>query len=147
MALTEALDDVRLLAYDTAPLIYFVEQHSDYFPLMLSVMQLIDRGDVRGVCSSLVISEVLVYPLRTGNNDLAQKYETVISNSRHFQIAAFETSIARRTAELRARYGLRLADAAHLATALELGCQAFLTNDTAFARIPEIRIILLNEHT
>ena len=54
-------------------------------------------------------------------------------------------NIARRAAELRAKYNLKTPDALHVATALETHCQAFLTNDMGLKRITEIQILVLDE--
>ncbi|NJN57209.1 MAG: type II toxin-antitoxin system VapC family toxin [Leptolyngbyaceae cyanobacterium SL_5_9] len=39
------------------------------------------------------------------------------------------SAIAKHAAEIRGRYNLQLSDAFQIATALEAGCEAFLTND------------------
>ena len=52
---------------------------------------------------------------------------------------------AQRAAELRARYNLTLPDALQMAVALESGCDAFLTNDSGFKRVTELRGLILDE--
>jgi predicted nucleic acid-binding protein len=44
-----------------------------------------------------------------------------------------------------ARYNLRTPDALHVATAIEAGCEAFLTNDSTLKRVREIRVLPLDE--
>jgi predicted nucleic acid-binding protein len=51
--------------------------------------------------------------------------------------------VAERAADLRARYNVRTPDAIQLATALEAGCDAFLTNDLALRRVAELRVLVL----
>jgi predicted nucleic acid-binding protein len=52
---------------------------------------------------------------------------------------------AEKAAELRARYNLSLLDAFQVAAAIAAGCDAFLTNDDALKRIPELNIVVLSE--
>lgn len=53
--------------------------------------------------------------------------------------------VADRMARLRASPGLRTPDAIHVATALEWGAQAFLTNDAGLRQAPGIEVLLLSD--
>jgi predicted nucleic acid-binding protein len=54
--------------------------------------------------------------------------------------------VARRAAQLRARYRLRPADALQVATALVHGATAFVTNDRSLTRLrPALDVVLLDE--
>ena len=64
MKLSAEIDGIRQLAFDTAPLIYFVEQHPTYFDRMLFVMRYVAQGLIAGVASTIALTEVLVQPLR-----------------------------------------------------------------------------------
>lgn len=145
MKLPDALRSVRQLAFDTAPLIYFVERHPTYFDRMLFIMREIDQGSIGGLASVMALTEVLVQPLRVGDDALAQRYEAVLSNSRSFRLAPIDVATARRAADLRARYNLRTPDALHLAASIDSECDAFLTNDDAIKRVTEIRVLVLHD--
>lgn len=145
MKLPAILQGVRQLAFDTAPLIYFVERHPSYFDRMLFIMRYVDRGLIAGVVSTMALTEVLVQPLRAGNATLTERYEAILSNSRDFRLEAVTSTVARQAAELRARYNLRTPDALHVATAIIAGCDAFLTNDSNIKRVNEISIFVLDE--
>jgi predicted nucleic acid-binding protein len=58
---------------------------------------------------------------------------------------SIDQDIARQAAQLRAVHNLALADALQIATALNQGCQMFLTNDKQLARVTEIRVVVLEE--
>ena len=45
--------------------------------------------------------------------------------------------------ELRARYNFRSPDAIHLATAILIGAEVFLTSDQKLAQCTEIRVVVL----
>jgi predicted nucleic acid-binding protein len=47
--------------------------------------------------------------------------------------------------ELRARYRLRTPDALHVACAIDMGCEAFLTNDKGIKHVEITRVLVLDE--
>lgn len=145
MKLPDALRGIRQLGFDSAALIYFVERHSEYFDRMLFIMRYVDSGPISGVASTLALTETLVVPIRNNDTLLAKRYEAVLSKSRGFRLEPITAAIARQAAELRAHYNLKTPDALHLATAIDVGCEAFLTNDFSLKRITETRVLVLDE--
>jgi predicted nucleic acid-binding protein len=143
MKLDEALDGVTALGIDTAPLIYFVEQHAAYLDIMRAVIQRIDSGQIIGYSSVVTLTEVLTQPLRQGNQILEAEYRTLLLNSRNFLLSAITAEIAELAADLRARHSLRTPDALQIAATLFSGCQAFLTNDQELSRVTDLRIVVL----
>lgn len=53
--------------------------------------------------------------------------------------------IARRAAEMRARHRLRAIDGLQVATAIQAGATAFLTNDQCLRRVDEIPVLLIDD--
>lgn len=145
MKLTDALLGVRRLGFDTPPFIYFVERHPNHLALMREVFRAIDAGTVSGHSSVITLTEVLTLPLRLNNDLLANEYRDLLLNGRNLSLQPIDASIAERAADLRARYGLRTPDALQLATAIDAGCEAFLTNDTGLRRVTELRVLVLDD--
>jgi hypothetical protein len=58
----------KFLAFDTSPLIYYIEQQPQYSPITDDLFDTIHRGNARGMTSVLTLLEVLVQPLRSGRN-------------------------------------------------------------------------------
>jgi predicted nucleic acid-binding protein len=77
--------------------------------------------------------------------ELVNNYEEILLNSISFHLASIDTKTSRMAADLRARYHLKTPDALQVASALNENCDAFLTNDTGFKRVTEIRILILDE--
>ncbi len=50
------------IGLDTAPLIYFVEEHPVYLPQVDPFFEAMGRGDIEVVTSTLTLLEVLVRP-------------------------------------------------------------------------------------
>ncbi len=144
------LDDIPLgtvVALDTAPLIYFIEAHPQFGPIIRPLF--VDRlgpGLNRGITSVVTLSEVLVQPLRMGRNDLVQQHRDFLTATPHFSLAEVSSGVALRAADLRARYGLRLADAFQIAAALIYGATLFVTNDDGLRRVTELRVLVLKDY-
>jgi len=141
----DALSGVLQIGIDTSPFIYFVEKHAVYFDRMKLIVQHIIQGHVTGVSSALTLTEVLALPIKLGKTDLVNEYEDILLNSAAFRLVPIDTKIARTAASLRARYNLKTPDAIQVATTLESGCQAFLTNDLGIKRVTELRVLVLDE--
>ena len=143
--IAQALKDITLLGFDTAPLIYFVERHPDHVQKMHDIVQRIDIGEIVGFSSVITLTEVLTRPKQLGEKNIEQSYRELLQNSRNFTLIPVTAAIAEQAAELRSRYGLRTPDALQLATALNVGCQAFLSNDFSLRRVKELSILILAE--
>ena len=130
---------------DAQIFIYTLEKHPTYGPLLSPLWQAAAAATVRVATSELSLMEVLVMPARLGDTVLQHNYETVLSNP-DMVLQPISQAILRRAAHLRASLkALRTPDAIHAATALELGCAAFVTNDAGFRRILGLPISLLGD--
>ncbi len=145
MKLNDALKNISTLAFDTAPIIYFVEANPTYDALVTAIFQRVASGEITGVTSVILLCEVLVHPIRNKNLSLKQRYRDILQNSPNFFTKLINSTIAERGAELRAKYNLRTPDALQIAAALENACNAFLRNDKNLKRVTELKILILDE--
>jgi predicted nucleic acid-binding protein len=145
MKLDDALKNVLLVAFDTAPIIYFVEANPAYDLLVTEIFQRVDDAKITGITSVISLCEVLVHPIRNQNSALKQRYLDILQNSPNFYTKFITSTIAETAAELRAKYNLRTPDALQIATALENGCDAFLCNDNGLKRVTELQILILDD--
>lgn len=89
--------------------------------------------------------EVLVKPLRDGNQELVTLYRQVLLGTAGLTCLPIRLAFLERAASLRAMHNLRTPDAIHAATALETGCSLFVTNDPSFRPIPNLNVAVLDE--
>jgi predicted nucleic acid-binding protein len=129
------------VAPDTAPFIYFIEEHPQYLPVVRPVFAAIAAGTLTAVTSALTLVETLVQPYRTGNAVLAERYEVLLTRSRGLHFQEITRLISNIAAQLRAVHNGRTPDALQLATALVGRCSAFLTNEKDLPTISGIRIL------
>ena len=137
----------KLVAFDTAPLIYFLEEHPQFFSPADELFDAIHQSLAGGMTSVLSLAEVLVKPLREGRTDLANQYRRLLTNSRGFLVYPITESICESAAILRATHEwLRTPDALQVATALEQRADMIATNDDGWKRLTEIPVIVLRDY-
>jgi predicted nucleic acid-binding protein len=134
-----------VVGLDTAPLIYLIERHPKYLPLVQPFFEAMARGEFFVVTSSLTLTEVLVHPLRRGDHLLANKYSSILRHTSHLATLPISPEIAEEAAQIRAAHGVKTPDAIQLAAARFGGASAFLTNDSGLASIPVLSIIVLDQ--
>jgi predicted nucleic acid-binding protein len=130
---------------DTAPLIYFIEQHPVYLPVVRPFFVALDQGAFSAVTSVVTLLEVLVHPIRHGDAALAQRYRNILLQARGLVTSAITPEIAERAASLRAVHNVRTPDALQLATALEAGATVYLTNDDGLPAVPGLQLFVLDQ--
>ncbi|MDM8558275.1 PIN domain-containing protein [Candidatus Parabeggiatoa sp. HSG14] len=135
----------QLIALDTAPLIYFIEEHPTYLPIIDPFFENLNKGSIRVVTSVITLSEVLVKPLRDGDTQLAQQYRDILLNVEGLTTVEVSVNLAEKAAQLRSQYSLRTPDAIQIATALQSGATALLTNDVRWPVLPNLSILVLDK--
>jgi predicted nucleic acid-binding protein len=140
MKIEEALGGISRLAFDTAPIIYFVEANPTYDALVSNIFNRIASGVIEGRTSVISLSEVLVRPILERRSDLQNAYRELLLKSSNFQTLAIDAMVAENAARLRAVHGLRLPDALQVAFAIESGCQAIVCNDHLMRRVTELPV-------
>jgi len=144
-SLTSALASVTQIGLDTAPIIYYIEEHPTFLPIVAPVFTMIDAGTLHAVTSTITVAEVSVMPLRMNRSDLQSQYLDLLLYSVNFETRVVDAALAQMGAQLRARYNIRLPDALQIAAALTAGCDTFLTNDGGLKRVSEIRVLVVSE--
>lgn len=130
---------------DTAPLIYFIEGHSVYHPILAPLFDFNDKAGFSFVASTITLLEVLVKPIREGKIAIADQYRHILTNAPGIEILDMNTAIAETAARLRAIYNLKTPDSIQLATALEAKADYFLTNDIKLKLVSEVAIVTVDE--
>jgi predicted nucleic acid-binding protein len=144
-SVTDLLPDRSHVAFDANAVIYFVERHERYLPVVRPVFQRVSSGVIFGHASYLVLLEVLVRPLQESNPQLADRYRRLLREGRGFAMHALDVAIAERAALIRAEYGLRTPDSVVAATAIESECAYVVTNDPAFRRVAGFTTLLIED--
>lgn len=84
-------------------------------------------GRIAGVGSVLLIPELLTKPTRDGVEAEVRALATLLAR---LELRSVDEALAHLAASLGAQYRLRAADAIHLATAVAVGADRFITNNS-----------------
>jgi predicted nucleic acid-binding protein len=131
-----------LVYFDANPVIYSVEKHPVYGPLLQPLWQAAQAKTIEIVSSDLVLLETLVAPFIAGDTALANAYEQLFQQAQTRLLPITQT-ILRQAARLRATTKLKTPDALHAATAFDAGCVLFVTNDMAFRLVASLPLAIL----
>ena len=133
------------VAVDTAVFIYLIEGHPEFAPMVRPLFEAADGGDVELVTSGVTLLEVLVVPLRAGDDALAARYQALLTRGRGLTMVALEPPLLRAAARLRATHGIRTPHALQLAAALARRCGCLVTNDRRLPSIPGLEVLQLSD--
>jgi predicted nucleic acid-binding protein len=121
--------DGRLVYFDANIFIYVLEGFPAFQSQLTDIRDGVRAGSFEVVTSELTLCEVLVAPFRKDDASKVAAYVDFLEKSRAVSLLPTTRSIYKRAALIRASVGLKTADAIHVASAMDAGCTAFLTND------------------
>lgn len=133
-----------ILYVDTAIIIYSIEKFPNYFPLLEPMWKQLQTSQIQVITSELTLLETLVMPLRNANTDLISRYEAMLLSS-EIALIPINQAILKAAASIRSTTNLKTPDAIHAATALNLGCTIFLTNDAGLRNVPALSVVVLKD--
>jgi predicted nucleic acid-binding protein len=147
MTLVDELDKIDSLFIDTAPIIYYIEAHPQFGPLVKEIVTSFQSGTIKAFSSVITLVEVLPKPIEAGNEKLAQEFSEFLKAGKNITLLEISTDIAESAGRLRGRYTfLRAMDAIQIAAGLEAKADAFITNDSKLRRIEELKVIILRDY-
>jgi predicted nucleic acid-binding protein len=133
-----------IVGLDTSVFVYHLEAHPRYQPLTQELLAGVQDGRQTAVTSVITVMELTVRPWQLERPAVAREYEALLVHFPNLALVDVSRDVARRAAQLRARYNVRPADALQAATALLNGATGFVTNDRKLARLgPELDVIIL----
>ena len=144
MTIADELSSVSSMFIDTAPIIYYIEAHPQFGPLAKEVFDSFLSGRITAYSSVLTLTEVLPKPIESGDEKLARRFAEFLEHGKNLSLLEITSGIAKQAGNLRGRYPeLRALDAIQLSAAIDVGADAFITNDKKLKRINEIRVLVL----
>jgi predicted nucleic acid-binding protein len=124
----------RAFYLDTNIIIYAIEGKNSWSDVLRELFRAVDERAIHTFTSELTVAEVLVKPFELGAIDLVATYEELLAPDSLIRVIPIDRPILRSAAELCGRMRLKLADAIHVATALQCACEFMLSNDEQFGQ-------------
>ena len=142
------VDEVRgqRICIDTAPFIYFIEEHRNYLEIIRPLFVEIDAGNIEAITSTITLLEVLVHPLRMGDEVLVEKYREILLSSDGLTTFEILHEVSELASRLRAKYIIRTPDAIQVAVGILYHASFFLTNDPNLRKVSEIKVLVLDDY-
>jgi predicted nucleic acid-binding protein len=145
LKLRRALEKHKIIALDTAPLIYYIEEVAPYADLLVPVYMLLENDTLRAVTSTVTVSEILTKPFADKNFALADEIKFTLRSFASLYVISIDEKVAEAAALIRARYTIRLPDALQIAAAIQGEATLFLTNDKRAKKIDTIEVLVLSD--
>ena len=139
------LAEHKKVGIDTSVFIHHFEGE-EYSELTTMLLDRVQDGHCTGVVSTLSMAEVLVKPLELGIEGLADLYRLLFHEMPHLETVALDREVASKAAALKAEHGFGLADAVLLASALEAGATAFVTDREGLEAVKGLQVLQLKEY-
>lgn len=130
---------------DTAPFIYFFEQHPIFFPYMEKFFNDVSICEVEVITSIITFIEIVTLPARMGNQDLVEQYRTYFTRSSQVTLLPINLDIANEAIALRTQYTLKTPDAIQLGTAIAHSATYIITNDRQWKQLTHQNVLLVDE--
>jgi predicted nucleic acid-binding protein len=131
-----------LVYLDSVICIYAVEGSPSFQARARARLAAMKAAGDQPAISDLTWLECRVKPIRLGDPAALADVEAFLSASDVVRVP-MPTAVYERACRIRAVYNFKLADALHLAAAIEGGCKVFLTNDRRLSSFPDILVEVL----
>ncbi|HEX2553853.1 MAG TPA: type II toxin-antitoxin system VapC family toxin [Microvirga sp.] len=136
-------EEVVRVYFDANVFIYAMETDNDRGLLARRWIAQLDRREILGVTSELTLGEVLPHPIASDDHDPIRAYDRLLKDRTTLRVCPVERSLVIAAAKLRALLKAELPDAIHVATAIEMKCEGFLTEDERLKLPPGIKKLSL----
>ncbi len=137
----------RLVYLDANIFIYALEGYSQVDVAIRALLTRVDTGQIPAVTSELTLAELLVRPMREGDEVRQARCREMISPRAGFSVVPVSRDVLIEAARLRAGSTLKLPDAIHAGTARMCACAFYLTNDRGLRGTPGPEVVLVSELT
>lgn len=136
----------RRVGFDTAPLIYFIEDVSPYADLLAPVFDRLEGHRLNAATSTITLAEIFTKPLAERNLALVDEIKVTLKTFATLAIVAIDEQLAEAAALIRARYRIRLPDAMQIAAAIQEGATGFICNDKRLRKVDALEILILDDY-
>jgi predicted nucleic acid-binding protein len=143
--MSESLEGISSLYLDSNILIYLVEGNASIGERVLAAFREIENNEITLFTSEITLTECLNGAYSVGSEPLAQKYLELLGAEEFITLVPVDSDVCIEAARLGAAHRLKTVDSLHLASATLAGCQALLSNDSAFRSTDDVRVVQLSE--
>jgi uncharacterized protein len=134
-SLEDALPHGDSILLDTSAIVSYFKGNELASPVATQVIDhFVSTGRSPAIVSTVTAMELLVSPLRDGNDSLYRNVIFFLLHTRNLQVADISFEVAQEAAGVRARYGLKTPDALIVATGRIGSIRHVVSNDGEWRR-------------
>lgn len=134
----------RKIYIDANVLIYLVEGSAAFQEKAERVFAYANENRIPILSSEILVAECLYGAHRLGRPELAEKYRWIFRESEMIHLVPIDIGIHEAAAIVGSQNRLKLIDAIHFATAIDINCDAFVTNDKGIRPTDSLRVVPLS---
>lgn len=139
------MTEYKKIFLDTTPIIYFLDEDINLGEKVEHLFGEFIEKKCPMATSTITCTEYLTYPYRTGNTEKINVFFEFLTDC-NVQIHPIDISIAKKAAQIRARYkDFKTMDCLQLATAFLQQCDLFLTNDKQLRQFDELKCMVIDD--
>lgn len=142
--MNEDVISARKLYIDANMIIYFAEADDDKQDKAEALFAYAEENGVPLITSEITIAECLRGVFQEGKTDAEAKYRRLFYEVGFFVLVPVLRETIEESARIGAANRLRLVDAIHVASALSVGCDVFVTNDHGIKSIDGLKVVQLS---
>jgi len=139
------LKKYHLAGIDTMVFIYHFEENKIYQSFTTVLFDLVEKGVLKAIISTISILEILVKPKKDKNEQLVEEYKFLFQTFPNLKVLPLDEKIADIASTLRADYNIKAPDAIQIASAISGGADVFITNEPFLRKVNEIDILILRD--
>ena len=139
------IENSRILFLDEAPVRRLLEFRSEFYPVMLRVLDVAYARGIQMVVSPITLSSLAPRAYEKGEPVLAREYREFFTRSSQVSLREVDAEVALVAAEFRAERRLRVEDSLQMATAYVCGADLVLTENASLVELACMNIVLLSE--
>lgn len=140
-SLKKVLNNYQRVGVDTNIFIYYFDRRSSFYSNAHQFISHIASKELQIITSILTLIELLSFK---APEEFIDKLEQELLFIPNLTMDEVTRNIAKEAADIRRKYGFRLADSIQLATAIKAKTDVFITNDKKLMKFPGIKILLIS---
>jgi len=139
------IENSRILFLDEKPIRRLLEFRSEFYPVMLRVLDIVYARGIQMVASPITLANISRRAYERGASVLAREYREFFTKSSQFVLREVDADIALVSARFRAERRLSLEDSLQMATAYVCGADLVLSENASLKDLGDLNVILLSE--
>lgn len=139
------LEKTTRLYLDSNIIIYYVQGDVDRQKQVDALLMEALSRDIELIVNEIVVCKCLYGAYRLGQPDVETAYRSLFFESGLITVVPADFPLLDAAARVGAAKGLKLLDASHYCSAIDLGCECLVTNDMKFVSDEALRIIQLSD--